>query len=259
MEYLQNYLSVLPQYDRAEVEKLIQANQDLFDVKAISKVEFEALLQQLARRKDKITMLKSTGEQMDAEHFNDFHSSVNLDLEQLYKSHLTTEKVIANYDRILQGMLEDIQREITTLSTRIEELDLKAKGEDGLIIKTYGFEEGGKVANMETERDKFAHLFLDRDGTPLPTADLNRSFHKHYLSLPVKTLYNVMQDENGNVTATASVVYQAPSTYDDSNHPIKHAIDDSLQTYWSQVVMTNTPAYTSIKKKGDKNEWRPTS
>ena len=55
MEYLQNYLSVLPEYDRQQVEQLIQSNMDLLDVKAITKEEFEALLQQLANQTEKVT------------------------------------------------------------------------------------------------------------------------------------------------------------------------------------------------------------
>ncbi|MES9681794.1 hypothetical protein ABWK22_02515 [Gottfriedia acidiceleris] len=248
MEYLQNYLSVLPDYDRKEVEQLLQENMDLFDVKVVTKEEFEALLQQLANRQEKVTTLTPTGEKVDAEHFNDMHSSVALDLKRLYNSHLIVEKVIANYDRILRGTLDDIQREVDSLSTRVEELNLKAKGEDGLVVKTYGFEEKEKNLYMETDREQYAHLFLDRDGKSLPTAALNRSFQQHYLSLPIKEVENALQDSNGTTTAKIEVVYQAPNVITDSNHPLVYAIDNSLESYWAQAVKTNSPAYTEIKK-----------
>lgn len=135
MEYLHNYLSVLPDYDRKEVEQLVQENMDLFDVKVITKEEFEALIQQLANRQEKVTTLTPTDEKVDAEHFNQLHSNVALDLKRLYNSHLIIEKVIANYDRILRGTLDDVKREVDSLSTRVEELNLKAKGEDGLVVK----------------------------------------------------------------------------------------------------------------------------
>lgn len=51
LNYIQDYLAVLPQYDREQVEILIKDNIDLFEVKAISKEEFEALIQQLATKK----------------------------------------------------------------------------------------------------------------------------------------------------------------------------------------------------------------
>ena len=113
MEYLNNYLSVLPNYDRKEVERLLQENMDLFDVKVITKEEFEALIQQLANRKEKVTTLTTTGEKVDAEHFNQIHSNVALDLKRLYNSHLIIEKVIANYDRILRGTLDDVKEKWT--------------------------------------------------------------------------------------------------------------------------------------------------
>lgn len=248
MEYLHNYLSVLPNYDRKEVEQLLQENMDLFDVKVITKEEFEALIQQLANRQEKVTTLTPTGEKIDAEHFNQMHSNVGLDLKRLYNSHLIIEKVIANYDRILRGTLDDVKREVDSLSTRVEELNLKAKGEDGLVVKTYGFEEKEKSLYMETDRDQYAHLFLDRDGKSLPSASLNRSFHQHYLSLPIREVENALQNPNGATTAKIEVVYQAPNSISDRNHPLGHAIDDSLETYWAQAVKTNAPAYSEITK-----------
>lgn len=248
MEYLQNYLSVLPDYDRKEVETLIQENMDLFDVKVITKEEFEALLQQLANRKEKVTSLEPTGEKVDAEHFNTMHSNVALDLKRLYNSHLVVEKVMANYDRILRGTLDDIKREVDSLSSRVEELNLKAKGEDGLIVKTYGFEEKEKNLYMETDRSQFAHLFTDRDGKSLPSATLNRSFHQHYLSLPVREVQNALQTSTGKVTARIESTYHAPNTITDRNHALGHAIDDSMETYWAEAIKTNSPAYTEIPK-----------
>lgn len=250
MDYLLNYLSVLPQYDRREVEQLIQENMELFEVKVITKEEFEALLQQLANPRQKVTVLESTGRQLDAEHFNRMHSNVALDLTRLYQSHLVVEKVLANYNRILKGTLDDIQREVDSLSIRIEELNLKAKSEDGLIIKTYGFEEKDKSLYMETDRSKHANLFLDRYGRTLPNAELNRSFHQRYLSLPVKEIENALHDANGVVTAKIELIESQYPTQviSDDNHPIAHAIDDSLETYWAQAIVTNQPAYSEMKK-----------
>lgn len=249
MEYLQNYLSVLPDYDRAQVEQLVQDNMDLFEVKVITKEEFEALIQQLANRQEKVTTLTPTGEIVNAEHFNDMHANVALDLKRLYNSHLIVEKVIANYDRILRGTLDDVKREVDSLSTRVEELNLKAKGEDGLVVKSYGFDEKEKNLYMETDDQEYAHLFLDRDGvTPLPKAELNRSFQQHYLSLPIREVENVLQDSNGRTTAKIELQYKASSVIMDTNHPLEHAIDNSLDTYWAQAVRTNEPAYTEISK-----------
>lgn len=249
MDYLQNYLKVLPDYDRSEVERLIQENTDLFEVKVLSTEEFEALIQQLASTKEKVSKLKPTGDKLDAEHFNELHSNVSLDLSRLYDSHLTIEKVIANYDRILRGTLDDIQREVDSLATRVEELSLKAAGEDGLVVKTYGFEESSKSANVETNDSEYAHLFMDRDGvTKLPKASLNRSYHQHYLSLPLTSKEDALHGKNGATTATISVLYQPPNAKGDSLHPLTHAIDDSSSTYWTQSVTMNSTAHTEISK-----------
>lgn len=249
MDYLDNYLRVLPAYDRQEVERLIQENTELFEVKAVEKEEFEELIRRLSRTYEKVTTLRQTGDKLDAEHFNQLHGDVAMDLNYLYDAHLHLEKVIANYDRILRGTLDDIQREVLSLSKRVDELNLKAKGEDGLIVKGYGFEEGEKSLHMETDREQFAHLFTDRDGRILPQASLNRSFHNHFLSLPLKVTENAMQDENGMATAKIRTLYEPPGAKRTLNHLPKKAIDNSPETYWFQRVRTASPAHTQVFKK----------
>lgn len=248
MNYIQDYLSVLPQYDREQVEILIKDNIDLFEVKAVSKEEFEALIQQLATKKEKLTVHSSTGEYVDAEHFNNFHSNVALDLKSLYHSHMTTEKVIANYDRILSGTLEDIQREINELSARIEELNLKAKGEKGLIVKTYGFDEKDKHLYMENDREQYPHLFTDRDGSSIEDAAILRSFSQYYITLPLRDAENALEDKNKNISAAITIEYARSDAKAVDNHPIAYAIDDSEETYWYQEVICDEPAYTKISK-----------
>lgn len=249
MEYLQNYLAVLPEYDRSEVERLVQENMELFDVKVITKEEFEALIHKLSKRQEKVTVLTPTGEKVDAEHFNEMHANTALDLSRLYDSHLIVEKVMANYDRILRGTLDDIQREVDTLSMRVEELNLKAKGEDGLVVKTYGFEEKEKSLYMETDREKYRNLFVDRDGKEIETASINRSFHQHYLSLPIRMVENALQSKNGMKTASIQIVEKPAGAKGSINHRITHAIDSSKESYWAQSVTTSSPAFTKMNKR----------
>lgn len=249
MDYIQDYLAVLPQYDREQVEMILKDNLDLFEVKAISKDEFEALIQQLSTKKEKLTIHKPTSEYVDADHFNEFYSNVALDFKSLYHSHMTSEKVIANYDRILSGTLNDIQREVNELSTRIEELNLKASNENGLIIKTFSFDEKDKHLYIENDREQYPHLFMDRDGSEIEDAAISRSFHQHYITLPLREVENALEDESNNISADISIEYARLEAKEFANHPVAHAIDNSDETYWYQEIICDEPAYTKIPKK----------
>lgn len=248
LDYLSSYLSVLPNYDREEVEKLVQENNDLFETKVITKEEFEALINKLSERQEKSTELEAVGEKLDAEHFNNMHASVDLDLSRLYDSHSIIEKVVTNYNRILQGTLDDVEREIKSLNRRVEELNLKAQGESNLILKTYGFEESDKDKHMEINDGSNSSLFLDRDGEELESASLNRSFHQHFLSLPVKTVDNALQDSGGRVRATISIVDQPENVITNPNHSPKNAISGSDRDYWAQAVLSDSPITSRVKK-----------
>ena len=245
--YLQDYLTILPQSDRQEVEKILTLNQELYEIQVINEEQFKELIGVLSKGIEQVTKLSKEDDKLEAKVFNQFFSGVSLDLENLYQRHLTTETVIANYDRILHGVLEDMRREVLKLQQRVAELDMRARGEEGLYIKSYGFEEERKSECMETDRIQYRHLFTDRDGTIVDDAVLERDYHQHYLALPKTQVVDALRD-NGRITATVEVVERRGIPVTSSEHDLIQAIDGSLETYWAEVVVADSPIETKMTK-----------
>ena len=252
-EYLQDYLTVIPKSDREEVERILNANKEIYEIKVINEDQFKELIQVLADGVKQVTEIVAQGDKIDAVGLNDFYSSVALDLKNLYQRHLTTETVVANYDRILQGVLEDMKRELEKLRQRVTELDMRAKGEDGLIVKTYGFEEENRGEFMETDTEQYGHLFIDRDGSRIEIAELQKDYHQNYLVLPKTTVTSGIKDANGRITAKLEVIDRRGIAVQVPSHTLSKAIDDSSETYWAEVVYADAPIETSMKK-GDANK-----
>lgn len=247
-EYLQDYLTILPSSDRKEVEELIRKNEDIFEIQVVNREQFEELIQVLAKGIAKISKLVKQGEKLDAEIFNSFFSGIGLDLENLYRQHLTAETVVANYDRILQGILEDMKRELAALRQRVYELDMRAKGEDGLLVRGYGFEEDNRGTYMETDIQQYGHLFTDRDGSMVPQSELEKDYHQHYLSLPKIKEVDCLRNSSGRITASISVDEHQGMAIESKEYDISKAIDDSLDTYWAEVIVADAPIEGRMNK-----------
>lgn len=245
--YLQDYLTVLPESDRKEVEKIVSTNKELFEIKVVNEEQFQELIGVLAKGVEQITKLNKEEDRLEPHTFNDFFGSVALDLENLYRQHLTTETVIANYDRILNGVLEDLRREVTKLAQRVQELDMRAKGEEGLYVKSYGFEEERKTDCMETDRVQYRHLFTDRDGSTVGDAVLEKDYHQHYLSLPKDKVVDCLKDR-GRITASIEVIDRRGMPVTSKEHELVKAIDGSSDTFWAEVVVAATPIEGTMKK-----------
>jgi hypothetical protein len=237
--YLQGFLTVLPSYEASEVQKFITDNKDVYDIQAVNDDQFEQLIALLQTGIKKITQRVQQGDVLDAEAFNQFFSSVDVDLNQLFAQHLRTETVIANYNRILKGLLDDLYREVQNLKQRVDELDMRAKGEDGLVVITYGFEQERATDFMESDHTNYADLFRDRDpmGTSLADCSLVRDYAQQYLMLPSTSKVDCLKDANNLVTAKIEVVERRGLVVQDPIHTIDLAIDSGDDTYWAEVIV----------------------
>ena len=255
-EYLEGFLTVLPTYEKNRVEKFITDNQDVYEIQAVNEEQFAELIAILQKGITKVTTLVQQGDNLDAEAFNQFYSSVDVDLKRLYAQHLKTETVVANYDRILKGLLSDLYREIKTLSQKVSELDMRAKGEEGLLVIGYGFEEETRSDYVETDRKTYLNLFRDRDpaATVLPDASLVRDYHQQYLMLPYTATINCMRSSNNKVTATIEVIERRGAAVQDKTHTLDLAIDTGEDTYWAESVVVDAPMSQATMYKIKKEE-----
>lgn len=242
-EYLEGFLTILPAYEKEQVEKIITENQDVYDIQAVNEDQFQQLLQILERGINKVTTLIKQGDKLDAESFNQFYSSVDVDLKRLYVQHLRTEKVVTNYNRILKGLLGDLYREVQVLRQKIEELDMRAKGEEGLLVIGYGFEEETRSEYTESNREDYINLFRDRDplATILQDATLVRDYHQQYLMLPNTSQTNCMRNEDDKVTASIEILERRGVVVTDPTHTLDLAIDTGEGTYWAETIVLDAP------------------
>lgn len=239
MSYLKDYLKVIPKADSDRVKENIAENQELFEVENFSEEAFERLINQLVEESEIQAKLSPLSPQIKADELNTFYRDVALDLSRLFPEQNHIEQAGENYERIYHGHLEEIKQGINSLKRTIDQLEDTSRGEKGLILKSYSFEPENKLQHSEELTEDTAYLFVDRNGESRPTAETNRLFHTHYLSLSKEKEVDALVNESGHITAKLDVVYESPYTLSSTNeaYSLQHALDGDASTFWMNVAL----------------------
>lgn len=254
MSYLNDYLKVIPKADAERIRENILSNREIFEIQNLSEDEFSYLIHQLAE--SEITKTKTTdlGTKIIADPLNEFYSNVAIDLNHLFPEQNSIEEATEHYDEIYRAHLEDISRGIEALSQRMQELEQKTKNENNLVIRSFGFEPEKQGQLMETKNSENNYLFIDRDGSELNLAIIERNYHTYYLSLEKETDIDALRNEKGITTATLEVLYQSPGTLSNNSNMYQpnKALDQNNSTFWFNTALkeNNQKDSISISPKG---------
>lgn len=245
-DYLKGYLEVLPEYQRRKIEDILKENQNLYNISSVTEDEFREIMNQLAVEHQPLTNFIPQVEKLDEESYNAFFSNVHVDLNLLFLESLLIESSTTNYERIFDGIISDLNKETSALRQRVESLRLVSEGEDGLIVEKRSFE---SATEME-DRTKFSSLFVDRDGTSLPSAVFERKHDQYFIGLSKTNEVDCLRD-NGKTTATIHIQDRRGlpvQTDKPERYKLDNAIDGSQETYWAEVVLVDEPINIEMKK-----------
>lgn len=254
MSYLNDYLKVIPKADADQIRNTLAQNQAVLEVNRFSEQEFEKLIQHLAGDDELVTELVDLGTKVTADPLNTFYSHVLMDLSHLFPEQTNIELAGENYDQIYQAHLEDLKKEIVALERRVEEVEDLRRGEQGLVLRSFAFEPESETQNKELYNEETAYLYVDRDGTILEPAVVDRLYHNYFLGLGKTTETNVLQNDQGITSAQLEVFYESPYTLDNTNenYGLEKAIDGDSNTFWFNVALkpNNQTDTTTISPKG---------
>lgn len=246
-DYLKGYLEVLPPYQRQRIEEILKDNEGLYQIQSVTEEQFRAVINQLAEEHKPVTTYVPQIDKLDADLFNSFFSNVHIDLNLLFLETLLIESATVNYERIFDGIISDLNKEVKSLRDKVESLRLVGEGEDGLIVEKRSFESS---TEME-DRDKFSSLFVDRDGTSIPSAAFENKHDQYFIALAKTNQTDALRDEQGTPTAVIKIEDRrgVPVKIDmPERYRLENAIDSSPDTYWAEVVLVDEPINSEMKK-----------
>lgn len=248
MSYLEGYLKVIPQVDGIKIKEAISANEEIFTVADFTEEKFKEIIDYLALKEEPLTAPVNLTQKVVADPLNDFYSKAAIDLIFLFTEQNLIEGVAENYDRIYQGNLEDLKNEAYNLEKRVKELDMESEGEEGLVVRSYSFEPTNLSANVETDRQRYSSLFMDRDGTILESTSIDRNFHKFFTSISRDKETNLLLNSKGETSARLKLLYESPYTVknENPNYTLDKIIDGNDSTFWFNVSLKPDNASDSV-------------
>lgn len=247
-DYLKGYLEVLPAYQRAKIQDIIRDNTELYQFTDISEEEFKEMMDRLAKDHQQLTRVIPQEDKVDPDLYNAYYSNVHVDLNLMFMENHLIESALANYGRIFDGIISDLNKEVGTLREKVNSLRLVNEGEDGLIVKSYSFD---TKEQMETDISKYSHLFTDRDGSEIPVSVIERNHDQYYITLSKTQEIDLVRDKEGRATASIEIVDRRGTpvkTTSESKYSLDKAIDGSEETYWAEVVLVEQPLNVSMEK-----------
>jgi hypothetical protein len=245
--YLAGYLKVLPEYQRQQIENILEDNNSLYNADNVSEEQFAELMKQLAINHKPLTISVPQTDKLDDTLYNSFFSSVFMDLNMLFLESQLIESATTNYDRIFEGIISDLNNEISSLRERVDSLRLLNEGEDGLIVEKRSFE---SITEME-DPNKFSSLFVDRDGSPCTPVAFERVHDQYFCALSKTLKTDVLHNDQGVTTAKIEITDRRGTPIRVNNpdrYKLENAIDGSTDTYWGEVVLVPEPLNISMKK-----------
>lgn len=241
-DYLKGYLDVIPQGERQKVADILQlGGSSIYNL--VSEEEFAKLIEQITEEHKQQTEFVQQGDSLSSALYNKFYSRLQVDMNVMYAETQLIEQALGSYDRLYDGMLADLSKEIKALKERIASLRLVAEGEDGLIVKTYDFRNN---TDMETNREEFEYLFTDRDGSIVTDCQIKRNTDESYLTLSTRTSTDRIRDNAGKTVASLEVKDVRGTPVSKNTYPISNAIDDSPDSYWAEVVLVDEPINVAL-------------
>jgi hypothetical protein len=246
-DYLKGYLEVLPEYQRRRIEDTLKDNQNLYNISSVTEDEFREIINQLAEEHKQLTNVIPQIDKLDEELYNTFFTNVYVDLNLLFLESLMIESATTNYERIFDGIISDLDKEVKALRQRVESLRLVSEGEDGLVVEKRSFDSS---TEME-DRNKFSSLFVDRDGTPIKSASFERKHDQYFIGLSKTHQADALRNDQGATTASINIEERRGlpiGTDKPERYKLENAIDGSPETYWAEVVLTDVPINTPMKK-----------
>lgn len=246
-DYLKGYLEVLPASQRRKIEEVLRDNQNLYNINSVTEDEFKEIINRLAEDHRPLTEFTPQVDRLDDNLYNAFFTNAHVDLNLLFLEELMIESATTNYERIFDGIIGDLDKEVKSLKQRVESLRLVSEGEDGLIVHKRSFE---SPTEME-DRTAYANLFVDRDGSAIESVQFERKHDQYFIGLSKTKELDALR--NGNVpTATIKIEDRRGLPVQLGKEPerykLQNAIDGDPNSYWAEVVLAAEPITSQMKK-----------
>lgn len=229
--YLYGYLASVPEYD---YNRLIGYLSEVIAT-ALPEIDLEATLQTIISQGQALSRAKTFSAQERAQDsYNRVMARAGIDAIYLYKVVDLLYAALNNYSDLSTAYIDEINLEIDKIDSVLREMQLRETFTGNIRVFSEEFRNKSRIASPLTN----AGLYLDRNGSALPLADISLM----HMTLPsAESDIDLLHGAEGDSRALVRIAdYCGMPVQTDP----RAAIDTSPYTYWDTTVYAREPIRT---------------
>lgn len=227
----------------AAQEKVIRQMLDKWQKqgKIKSDAEYDLLLGQYMKMIEAgtpIMNITAVSDVIDADRLTEFFEGFEIDVMSAYTAVNMIGETINKHKMLNQSVLNTVELDLKTMDDKLDEYEamLGVNGAQGLYIQR--FRDSNSFADWSND-------FKDRDGNTLaPAYACSLDVELEAMQLPLVSWNNQLIGPSGVHLASIKIDTQIGSgfiTLKNPEHGVEKAIDESMETFWSESILTDAP------------------
>lgn len=226
--YLEGYLSTLPESQRQILIKFLTTEEDL---SGKSEAELEQTIRDIIENigyGESVMKYREMSGKTNSSAYNAMLSEIRADLYSLYAESNRTDRLIGNSHQLNLSVLKSIEKELDRIEKKIEVLNLLADNAEG-----YSSASRDPLIDGSMMESYDPSLYTDRNGTSISSNNMG--------VIGNSQLYMAASNER-NVTAgaTIKILEQTGEGFrGNTSHGIEMAIDQSSESFWGEVILAD--------------------
>lgn len=240
-DYIEDFMSTLPKYQRKEMHKILGEEEELDLIK--SKEEYESELEKLISKinEESPEPLMKTREQKNktnSEDFNETFSEVNIDLNSLFHQSTGLDNIISKHHQLNKSGLMMIKDNIKQIENEVERYMMLLGNNEGFVDSFY------ETFLTSSNVEKDSKYYTDPASGGIIENDRRAEIDQTGESLKLATTESIdaITNDNGSKMAKVNILRQPGSGFigeANKTYDIEKAIDTDLESFWGEVILSD--------------------
>lgn len=229
-DYLQGYLSILPESQRQKLLSYINKDQDISGKSDEELTQAtEDIIEKIGQATSIMQYREMAGRSNSAE-YNSMMAEIYTDLLSLYTESTNIDRVITNNHALNNSILASLHKQLAIIERKLDSLNVLADNNEGFTsAKKESFVDESLYQNY------IDSLYVDKDGYKYPVRRMADVVGGALVLSSVPT---------GNIcmSSTMEILQQTGEAFRGDNvHQPAMAIDGSDATFWAEVILVDEP------------------
>lgn len=239
-KFLEDFLKTMPTIQRDSLKQILEVEKGSLTAyeRNVVKSQIESLIARVSEDRNYSFKGRQQEGKADSRKHNANMEEISFDLRVLFKLLNTIDQYMSNHLNLTQSELQSIQKSVYALRKELDRIRLLLRKGDH--ISEYIHEDFKVPEWTEVDRNQLRSLLKGRSNDSLEESYLAQ-VNGEGLVLSTDALQDQLTTSYGRVMGNIQVNRISVRDSMVKDHDISQAIDSSLETYWMEHIMVDSP------------------